>query len=197
MKAYPGKAEALRLLRQAETMNPGLWVDHCLVVANCAEKIALACGNMDGEKAWVLGLLHDIGRRAGVFHLRHVYEGYMYMLSLGYPDAAKICLTHSFSVQKLEDYIGKHDVTPDQRQTLESALAACEYDDYDRLIQLCDSIGMATGAATLEERMGDVKRRYGWYPQDKWDKNYELKAYFEQKAGRSIDEITAGIGVEG
>lgn len=38
--------------------------------------------------------------------------------------------------------------------------------------------------------MGDVKRRYGTYAQDKWDANLRLKQYFEDKAGRSIYEVT-------
>lgn len=195
MCGYPDKATALRLLHEAESLNPGPWGDHSRVVAMCARKTAEACG-LDGEKAYVLGLLHDIGRRFGVSHLRHVYDGWVYLRGLSYPEAAKICLTHSFSVPKLEVYIGNADVTDEQKRELEMALAACVYDDYDRLIQLCDSIGMATGAASLKERMGDVKRRYGRYPQEKWDKNFELKAYFEEKSGRSIENITAGIGPE-
>ena len=71
-------------------------------------------------------------------------------------------------------------------RVLRAALAACEFDDYDRLMQLCDSIGTAEGPATLEARMGDVKRRYGRYPQDKWNRNFELKRYFEEKAGRTL-----------
>ena len=59
----------------------------------------------------------------------------------------------------------------------------CEYDDYDRLIQLCDSIAMAEGVADIEKRMTDIKNRYGKYPQRKWDKNIALKKYFEKKAG--------------
>ena len=195
MKGYPKKEEAIRILKEAAAMNPGPWFEHSLVVAKCAGAIAEACG-MNGEKAYVLGLLHDIGRRFGVSHLRHVYDGWTYLRGLNYPEAAKICLTHSFSVPKLEVYIGNADVTDEQKRELEIALSLCVYDDYDRLIQLCDSIGMATGAASLKERMGDVKRRYGRYPQEKWDKNFELKAYFEEKSGRSIETITAGIGPE-
>ncbi len=38
----------------------------------------------------------------------------------------------------------------------------------------------------MEERMSDIKRRYGAYPQSKWDKNMELKAYFEEKCEQDI-----------
>ena len=62
-------------------------------------------------------------------------------------------------------------------------------DDYDRLIQLCDSLAGSEGVLDIEERMNDVKRRYGSYPQEKWDSNIRLKEYFEAKAGRGIYEI--------
>ena len=72
---------------------------------------------------------------------------------------------------------------------LKELLAATEYDDYDRLIQLLDSTCSADGTKNLESRMNDVKARYGYYPQGKWDKNFELKAYFEKMAGRDLYEI--------
>ena len=37
--------------------------------------------------------------------------------------------------------------------------------------------------------MSDVKKRHGYYPQDKWNKHIELKKYFEQKSGLEIDEL--------
>ena len=180
-------------MREAEARNPGPWGNHSRVTAKCAEAIAAACGDIQPEKAYVLGLLHDIGRRFGVKHLAHVYDGYVYMLELGYAQVARICLTHSFSTHQLKDFIGHFDVTPEQQQIMEHALSGLDYDDYDRLIQLCDAISLPDGAAAIEERMSDVKRRYGYYPQDKWDKNIELKAYFSHKANRSIEELTAGI----
>lgn len=79
LRKYPTRDEAERLLLDAKKDNPGKWVDHSRVTAHCAEKIAMHCG-MDADKAYVLGLLHDIGRKFGVFHLRHVSEGYKYML---------------------------------------------------------------------------------------------------------------------
>ena len=191
-KGYPDRPEAEALLREAEELNPGPWGDHCRVTAKCAEVIARACG-MDPEKAYVLGLLHDIGRRFGVKHLGHVYDGWQSMQELGYSQAARICLTHSFATHQLKDYIGSFDVSPEQQQALEQALSQCQFDDYDRLIQLCDAISLPHSAVAIEERMKDVTRRYGHYPQDKWDRHMELKAYFSQKAQRSIEELTAGI----
>ena len=64
-----------------------------------------------------------------------------------------------------------------------------EFDDYDRLIQLCDSLAGGESIMTIEERMNDVKNRYGFYPESKWNKNLEIKAYFEQKIGKDIYSV--------
>lgn len=182
------RKEAEELLKDGEACNPGPWADHSRAVAICAERIADACGDMDPEKAYVLGLLHDIGRKFGVRHMGHIYDGYHYMMRLGYDEAARICLSHSFSTQRLEDYIGNRDITPEQQEELRVLLEKLEYDDYDRLIQVCDALA-GTAVVDMEERMADVKRRYGAYPQDKWDKNLELKAYFEQKMQQDIYRV--------
>ncbi len=190
----PTKEEAEKLLAEAEKCNPGPWGNHSRVAAHCAEKIARECDGLDADKAYILGLLHDIGRKFGVRHLGHVSDGYLYMLSLGYDEVAKICLTHSFNEGKLESYIGKFDITEEETKELRQALAQTSFDDYDRLIQLCDSIAGAEGVVNIEDRMNDVKRRYGRFPQSKWDKNLELKAFFEQMAGEDIYNVVGGIG---
>lgn len=185
----PTREQAEELLREGEACNPGPWGNHCRVAAHCAEKIAQACGDMDGEKAWILGLLHDIGRKFGARHLGHVSDGYSYMMSLGYDEAAQICLTHSFHNQTTEGYIGRFDTTQEETKLIEDRLKTVEMDDYDKLIQLCDSLAGAEGVLDIEERMGDVKRRYGAYPQEKWDSNLNLLKYFEKKTGRDIYSV--------
>ena len=52
---------------------------------------------------------------------------------------------------------------------------------------VCDSF--AEGIVSIEERMLDVKKRYGYYPQEKWERNIELKEYFENKARMSLEQI--------
>lgn len=182
----PTREEAEILLRESVKCNPGPWGDHSRTVAHCAERIAQRCPGMDGEKAYILGFLHDIGRRFGVRHLGHVSDGYSYMQALGYDEAAQICLTHSFNSQTVDEYIGRFDVSPDELQLIVTSLAKVQMDDYDRLIQLCDSLAGAGIVLNIEERMNDVKTRYGSYPQDKWNANLYLKSYFEEKAGMDI-----------
>lgn len=191
----PEREEAEKLLADAEQCNPGPWGNHSRVTAKCAEKIAALCEGMDPDKAYIVGLLHDIGRKFGVKHFGHVYDGYKYMLQLGYDEAARICLTHSFSIQSIDTYTGNFDVTKEEQQEIDEALQKLVYDDYDRLIQLCDSIAGADGVMYIEDRMEDVKRRYGSFSQEKWDNNIALKKMFEEKIGRDIYEV-AGMGEE-
>ena len=66
---------------------------------------------MDGEKAYVLGLLHVVGRRAGKGQLKHVYYGWKYMMEIGYQDVAKVCLSHSFNTHNMADDMAICDIT--------------------------------------------------------------------------------------
>lgn len=181
------------LLKNCALKNPGPWEKHSIAVANSARKMAEAIvlngGNMNPDKAYVVGLLHDIGRQEGYTYMRHVIDGFKYLKALGYESAAKICLTHSFNLHIIDDYIGKIDVTDAEYKEIRDLLAKIEYDDYDRLIQLLDSTCGADGTINLEDRMNDVKARYGYYPQGKWDKNFELKEYFEKLMGKEFYSV--------
>lgn len=188
---YPTKEEALRLLNESEKMNPGPWKAHSLIAAECAEKIAKKIEGLNSEKAYILGLLHDIGRRFGVKHLGHVLDGYTYMNLLGYDEVARICLSHSFSIQDINTYIGKFDVKNEEIETVKEELNKLEYNDYDRLIQLCDCLASPNGVVNMIDRMNDVASRYNMYPENKRQMNLKLKEYFEAKTGYNIYEITS------
>lgn len=189
----PSKQIAKYILDEGERMNPGLWKAHSIAVAKAAEKVAKAVtangGNLDPDKAYVYGLLHDIGRKEGYTYMAHVIDGYEYLHKMGFENAAHICITHSFNLQDPEDYIGKRDVSEQQFEKIKKLLTERPLDDYDRLIQLLDSTCSADGTQDLEARMNDVKTRYGFYPQPKWDKNFELKAYFEKLMARDFYQV--------
>ena len=185
----PSRERAEALLRDAERCNPGPWGDHSRVAAHCAETIARACGDMDADKAYVLGLLHDIGRKFGVSHMRHVSDGYSYMMSLGYDEAARICLTHSFAGRTIDGYVGRLDVNDQELAMIKTELSRADMDEYDDLIQLCDALAGSDGVMDIEARMADVRRRYGSYPREKWDMNMVLKARFEAAMGRDVYEV--------
>lgn len=182
----PTRETAEKLLLDAEKGNPGPWGDHSRTAAHCAEKIAQACDDLDADKAYILGLLHDIGRKFGVRHLGHVSDGYTYMMSLGYDEVARICITHSFNNQTLNEYIGNIDTSAAETALIEAELQSVHFNEYDKLIQLCDALAGSKGVLDIEERMEDVKERYGFYPISKWNKNMKLKEYFEVKSGSDI-----------
>ena len=191
----PNKEEAVRELEIAGKMNPGKWVEHSLNVAKAAELIANNCDSLDSERAYIFGLLHDIGRREGVFAVKHIIDGYDFCISKGWNEIARICLTHSFPVKDFEKDIGKKDITEEQYKFIEKYLNTIEYDDYDKLIILCDALATADGLCILEKRFIDTTRRYGIYPFtiERWDKTYEYKEYFERKIGQSIYKILPNI----
>lgn len=183
----PSREQAFILLNEAYERNPGPWRDHSIVVAKCAYAISSQCKDMDANKAYILGLLHDIGRREGVTNIAHVIDGYHYLMQFGYEEAARICITHSFAIKDINTYVGTRDITEAELCQICDLLEEYEYDDYDRLIQLCDSIAFPEGPVKIEVRMNDVKKRYGEYPLEKWNKHIEIKHYFEQKSGLDID----------
>lgn len=89
-------------------------------------------------------------------------------------------------IHTIDEYIGKFDVTDEELTIIKTELAKTIYDEYDRLIQLCDCLAGAEGVLDIENRMNDVKKRYGFYPQDKWNSNMNLKQYFEGKTNKDI-----------
>ena len=79
----PDRHQAELWLQEAGVLNPGPWVAHSRYVAEAARNIATRLPTLDAEAAYVLGLLHDIGRRAGVTGMRHSLDGYTFPGSRG------------------------------------------------------------------------------------------------------------------
>ena len=186
--------QAREELKIAVRNNPGPWEQHSLVAADNARRIAEKAG-MDPHKAYVMGLLHDIGRRVGVTGMRHLIDGYDYMMSLDQPELATICLTHSFAAKNIEYFEGKHDCTPEQKAFIKDFLDHHEYDDYDKLIQLCDAVSLPEGACIMEKRFVDVALRYGVqdYTTKRWRAYLELKKYFDSLCGCDVYTLLPGI----
>lgn len=181
------------LVKASET-NPGPWTDHSRYVAKACEKIASRCFGLSGDTAYILGLLHDIGRHAGVSSEKHLMDGYRYCIARGWEKAAQICISHAFMIQDINTSIGTFDVSKEDYLFLKEFVANAVYDDYDRLVQLCDSLALPTGFCLLEKRFVDVTLRYGVHPAtiDRWKKILSIKAYFEEKIGCSIYTLLPG-----
>ena len=194
MMKVPSPAEAERLLSEAAKINPGPWVSHNQVAGHCARMIARNTG-MDEVAAYSLGSLHDIGRRFGVTDMRHILDGYKFMNGLGFLDSARVCFTHSFPYKDIRAYNGENDCTLEESAFIQSFLDQSVYDDYDKLIQLCDALSYPTGACYLEKRLVDVVLRRGFndLTVPKWKAFFALKEYFDEKAGEDIYRL---LGVQ-
>ena len=159
-------------LKEAAQSNPGAWVAHSWYVAKACKNIASHCKDLSSEQAYLFGLLHDIGRYAGVSSERHLIDGYRYCMERGWGKAAQICISHAFMIQDIDTSIGEFDVSDEDYLFMKKFVEEAVYDDYDRLVQLCDALAMPTGFCLLEKRFVDVTIRYGIHPAtiDRWKK---------------------------
>ncbi len=174
--------QANEQLQTAYQKNPGPWVEHSRSVAENARRIAEHTDCIDPDTAYTMGLLHDIGRAAGVSGIRHIFDGYDRMIALGQPTIARICLTHSFPLKNIRAFQGSFDCSEQQLAFLQRFLDSCSYDNYDRLIQLCDALSLPSGACILEKRLVDVALRHGIndLSLEKWSAFLQLKQHFDR-----------------
>ncbi len=187
----PTITEAELILNDAEKLNSGLWINHSKTAGFCAKAIAEKCDNLDADTAYTLGLLHDIGRRNGITDMKHIIDGYNFMASLGFEKNARICLTHSFPYKDIKSYTGQNDCTAEETKFITDFLLHTEYNDYDKLIQLCDALSFPNGATYIEKRLVDVTLRRGFNELTipKWKSFFELKDYFDNKTGTDIYKL--------
>ena len=190
----PTAEEAMRELEIAGQLNPGPWVKHSINAGIAARNIATKVPGMDPDKAYIVGLLHDIGRRVGIVDIpTHIYEGYKYCMEKGWDEAARICMTHSYLLMKDEF---SYEPQTENEKNIKAYIVNTEADDYDKLIQICDALAVDYGFVILEKRFVDVTRRYGimeGYIKG-WDVAFDIKEYFEQKMGCSIYDVLPDIG---
>ena len=76
-------------------------------------------------------------------------------------------MTHSFPINDSDIYFGKYDCTAEQKNFLDQYIEETAYEDYDKLIQLCDAISLP-------------------FTLVKWKAFMELKKYFDGKCGCNI-----------
>lgn len=192
---YPDKDVAEQEIRIAGELNPGPWTSHSLNTGLAAMYISKNCEGLDPDKAYVLGVLHDIGRRVGIVSQRHLIEGYKYCMKNQWDDVARICLTHAFLLQNIESDVGDWDITDEDYAFLKHYIETNTYNDYDKLIQLCDALAMPNGFCLLEKRLVDVHRRYGVneYSVHIWNTFFDIKEYFEKWMRCSIYDVLPNV----
>jgi hypothetical protein len=196
-KSMPSLDQAEEFLQEAGRLNPGPWVAHTRYVAQGAQLLAQAvlahdpAVPVDPQRAFILGLLHDIGRREGVYGMRHVVDGYRFLEGMGFAQAGRASLTHSYPDPELVMGASGWDGTPAELDFVRQYIASIRYDIYDRLIQLCDAICMPHGFVLMEQRMVDVALRYGAgsaAPMDRLARRW--RAFFAIR--QEIDRLVGG-----
>ena len=195
MDLLPSRTEAETILSKAETQNSNHWstplAEHCRVVARFAETVAGKCG-LDADKAYIFGLLHDIGRYEEPPGDYHVYGGYILMKEKGYDAVARVCLSHSFPFQDIRAFGGGgYKGTPDKINVIKTFLTEATYDDYDKLIQLGDAVAKSEGVCLIEVRQFEIIRRHGFddFTLKKWDAIFSLKNYFDKLCNTDIYDL--------
>lgn len=152
-----------------------------------AEKI-----NLNKDKAYVLGLLHDYGKRldekkADRFH---GIIGYYDLLKYGYPDVAKICLTHTF---KDKNFLNEEYSYPTHwLEECRILLKDITYDDYDRIVQYADMFFEGMNVTSLERRIEGISQRYNLNKTQKTSLSnsvFKLKKIIDEKCGCDSYEV--------
>lgn len=167
---------------------------HATLVAFCAEIIASKLPDLDCRQAYILGLLHDYGKFIIIEENGkdfHGISGYQALLKMGYDDAARICLTHSFPNKDFE--AREYNSYPKAEVIkVKKLLKNIEYNDYDRLIQLADLFTTGIGIINIKERMLFIQNKYQISPlaiKKKYRVALKLKAYFDNKCDCDIYKL--------
>jgi len=191
------RTEAYDLLMEASKMNPGKWIEHSINVAKITEKLADKLG-LDKNKAYVYGLLHDIGRREGITGTRHIIDGYNYLQELGYEDVSRYCLTHSYFIKDVTYIYGKSDMSEEEVKFVQNYLDNVEYNLYDKLVQIGDCMGLPDGITYIERRLIDVHLRHGvnHMTVNNWKAIFKLQNEIEDNLGYSIYKVFPEIEKE-
>lgn len=181
---------AEKILVESARMNPGPWYQHSKNVGLAAHLITKKVKDYDPDIAYSLGLLHDIGRRFGRTHIKHVYDGYKYFEKTDRL-TSEICLTHTFPNRITEEYQGEIDISKKELEELKDRLNKTEYNYYHYLIILCDGYGFVNGFTSLEKRWIDAALRLGIneYTINKWKKMYLIRNQINNDYNINIDEI--------
>ncbi len=182
--------EAEEMLAEAEKMNPGPWIPHSRNVALAARLITERTNEHDPDRSYVYGLLHDIGRRSGISHIRHLYDGFIFLKDRDWM-AAEICLSHTFPNKNIHEYQGDFDLDKEKLDEIQTRIQQMEYTFYHKLILICDGYGFASGFVTWEKRWIEAAIRLGINDLtiEKWKKMYELKSEIESRYSCNIERI--------
>lgn len=140
---------------------------------------------MDVEQTAVLGLLHDLGRSRG-HNLRHGIEGYLLARAEGHEQDGRICLVHILKGRTLEQGVELGMLTEHELRELKTGNQRWDRLTLEeKIVCIADALTSDTRLATVEEKYGKIRRRYGALPH-----HYEDEAWIQEMAA----ELTELMG---
>lgn len=86
------------------------------------------------------------------------------------------------------------DFTSAERSSVNEYLQQTEYDDYDRLIQLCDFLGLLDRICRVQDRMDDILSRNpqaGTEHRANMEVKDQLQEHFESRRGMRLETLFA------
>lgn len=177
----------------AHGREPGTWYkfhNHVYGVGYLAQKLADVLGDIDPEKAWILGVMHDAGKIHERFDKRfHGLIGYDFFKGKD-DEIARISLTHTFHFNHIPPYEKVEKMFFGRREDynfVADFLAQHQASEYDKLIQMCDSLANCSGFVTIEQREEEFSQRYNMPFPDYMARGANLlKDYFDKRLGRDI-----------
>ena len=151
-------------------INTSSWLSHSLFESILCGQLAETIG-LDSNKAKILGLLHDIGRKQ-THDFSHTIRGYEMLVDLGWENEAIACLTHSFlaggrcssneqaepgfyvddeGISHFDPEVKKDDVT--------LFLEKYQYTDYDLILNIADLMATDKEIVSPLDRIVDIASR--------------------------------------
>jgi len=148
---------------------------------------------IDSEKAYISGLLHDIGKYEGHEDgLLHPVRGYKILEELEFSEIAHVALTHTFyGFFEVDNQCYYDEMTEEDVKFVQKYFGEHEIDDYDRLVQIADNMNNGLSKVmTISDRFCDILYRHEISsPNKRLKVLYELKEYFDKKIGGNIYEL--------
>lgn len=177
----------------AHGREPGTWYkfhNHVYGVGYLAQKLADVLEDIDSEKAWILGVMHDAGKIHERLEKRfHGLIGYDFFKGKD-DEIARISLAHTFHFNHIPPYEKVEKMFFGRREDynfVADFLAQHSANEYDKLIQMCDSLANCSGFVTLEQREEEFSQRYNMPVPDYMASGANLlKDYFDKRLGRDI-----------
>lgn len=167
---------------------------HYIRVAQNAHKIALYLPHLNPEKAYIMGLVHDYGQVEEARNKKrfHGLAGYQSLMTMGYDEAARACLVHSFF--EWEDITPERYHSYDKDCILQCAKLLKErpFNDYDRLVHLADLTAICHKTTSLEMRFEYLAVTYRINERlikEKFLMACRLKHYFDELCQQNIYDI--------